>query len=481
MKLRHKAISATFWSAAQNFGVRLIGFAVLLVLTRLLTPADFGLIALLAVVLALFQLLAEQGFEEAIVQRSELQKQHADTAFWVSALLGLISTCVLAGTASQVADLLNEPRLAIFITVVSPTLLITSLSRVQVGLLRRDFAFRSLAYRQLIGAGAGGIVGIGMALNGFGAWSLIGRQMTETVVGSIVLWRVCNFRPGFHISWRYFKDLFRFGSNLVLIQALGFLSSRADSLIVHHFLGPVALGYYSVGQRLFHFVLDLIHGPVNQVALSLFARLQEDGARVAQAFMYAVRLTSLIAFPIFCLMAILNEELVAVVLGAKWAEANPLVRVLALGGILIVISYFNATAIKAMGKPSWVLLLVAVNGVINLAGFLVAVRWGIAAVAAAFVIRAYAVYPLNFMLTQRLIPITWRGYLREIAPALTGSAAAAAVTMVAVSVTAELSPAWRLAIGASLGAVTYAVVLRCAFPAAPAAIVEVVKALVRSK
>ena len=101
MKLRHKAIRATFWSAAQNFGVRLIAFAVLLILTRLLTPADFGLIALLAVVLALFQLLAEQGFEEAIVQRSELQKQHADTAFWVSALLGLISTCVLARSYQQ--------------------------------------------------------------------------------------------------------------------------------------------------------------------------------------------------------------------------------------------------------------------------------------------------------------------------------------------------------------------------------------------
>jgi O-antigen/teichoic acid export membrane protein len=479
--LRHKAIAATLWSAVQNLGVRLIGLVVLLVLARLLAPEDFGLVALVAVVLALFQLLVEQGFEDAIVQRSELRKEHLDTAFWVSALLGLVSTCILASAASLVARLLNEPRLAAFILVVSPTLLITSLSRVQLGLLRRELAFRSLAYRQLIAAGIGGVIGIGMALEGFGAWSLIGRQLAETVVSFGVLWRVSHFRPGTDISWRHFKELFRYGSNLTLTQILGFLSVRADSLVVHHFLGPVALGYYSIGQRLFQFVMDVIQSPVNQVAFTLFSRLQQDSARVAQAFLQAVRFTSLIAFPIFTILAILNEEVVLVVLGPKWTEASTLVQVLALGGLLIGISYFNATVIKAMGKPSWVLFLVALNGVANIAGFLLAVRWGIAAVAAAFVIRAYAVYPLNFFLTQRLIPITLRGYLREIAPAFISSVAAAAATMAAAEIVSGLSAIWRLVISASIGAAAYTAVLHGAFPAAPKAIIEMTKALMRPK
>jgi O-antigen/teichoic acid export membrane protein len=153
--------------------------------------------------------------------------------------------------------------------------------------------------------------------------------LVESATGLVVLWIGSKWRPALKFSGPHLRDILRYGAHLLLINGLNFFSLRADSLIVGYFLGSTALGLYTVTQRLFQFLLDLLYGTINQVAMSIFARLQADPARLKTAFLTAVRWTSLASFPVFAMLIVLADPIVPLMFGAQWAQVAPVVSILA--------------------------------------------------------------------------------------------------------------------------------------------------------
>ncbi|MEH2067298.1 MAG: MOP flippase family protein [Nostoc sp.] len=457
---RQKALEGVFWSAIQNWGRQAIAFVVFAILARLLGPETFGLVASASIFLAFIGIFLDQGFSVAIIQRKELETEHLDTAFWTNVGIGLLMTVLSIAGAGLVANFFSQPQLTPVIRWLSLSFVIITLSSTQEAIFQRNLDFKPLAIRELIAVCVGGVVGVVMAFMGFGIWSLVSQQLTNGLVQIVVLWSASNWRPRFKFSPKHFKELFTFGINVLGTQILNFVNRRSDDLLISYFLGPVALGYYSVAYRLLIIITQLLTGVTNQVAMPAFSRLQQEPEKLKSAFYKVTQLTSLISFPAFLGMAALAPELVRVLFGEQWLPSIPVMQVLAFIGIVHSVSYFNGTVLTAMGKPFWKLRLNFMHSIANVIGFSIAVHWGIVAVAAIYVIRSYLLTPIDLWFIRKLIGIKLSGYLRQYVIPLAGVLGMVFVIFTAKELLKNLiNVQTLLAVCILLGGITYVVLI----------------------
>jgi PST family polysaccharide transporter len=477
MSLRQKATKGILWSAVQKWGRALVSIATFVALSRLLPPEDFGLVALACVFTALIEVFLDQGFGAAIVQCPDLDEEHLDTAFWVSVFTGVVLMIGCVAVSPVVAGFFDEPRLGPILRWLSISFLFSALSSTQIAILHRNLEFRSLAVRSLAAKTVGGAVGLGLAFGGFGAWSLVVQNLTEGLAGVFVLWTASRWRPGLKVSARHYKTLLGFGISVVGNNALHGLVRRSDDFLIGYFLGPTMLGYYVVGYRLLMLLTRVLTGITNTVAFPAFSRIQHDPERMRRAFYKVTQYTSLLAFPVFTAAAVLAPELVPACFGAKWVPSIPVMQILALMGILQAVLFFNNTVIRASGKPSWEFGIMLLNAVVNVLGFLIAVRWGIVAVAASLVITSYLLAPVSIVAVRRLIRIELASYSRLYAAPLAASAVAAiaVVGLKHVFTYAHVNLYLQLPVYLTTGALIYLLVVFFLVPSLARQVLEVVR------
>jgi len=422
--LRERASRGVMWSLLQTFGSRAISTVLFICLARLLAPTAFGLVALASVFVSLMQVFVDQGFGQAIVQRHQLDPEHLDSALWSSLAIGLVLTGLTLVAARPVADILHEHALAPVLAALSPALVISSVSSTPEAILQRDLAFGRLAARQLLATTGGAVIGIGCAIAGLGVWSLVAQTLGQALVAAAVLWVAVPWRPRLVFSWPHFLDLFRFGSSAVGVNLLNFVNRRTDDLLIGVVLGPRLLGLYSVAYRLLLLITDVMTKTIDTVAFPVFSRVQKDKQRLKRGYLAASSLSTAVAAPVFGGIIALAPIIIAALFGSKWSAAAPVMQILACMGILQAVMWFNITVIMAAGKARVVLAIRVVSASLNVAGFAIAVHWGIVAVAASYVVCGYLVTPLPLIVLRRIIHLP----LRELARVLVGSLVAAAIT-----------------------------------------------------
>lgn len=418
MNLKQRAIKGLFWSGIQHWGRQAGALLTFIVLARLLEPEAFGLVALANTFITFTYILVDQGLNAAIVQRQDIETRHLDAAFWTQLLLGLCFTVVGISSATAIAGVFNQPSLAPVLRCLSLLPLVRSLIMVQQAILKREFAFQKIAVRALISVVAGGIVGILMAILGFGVWSLVGQQLTFEVVGVLMFWSLSHWRPGLQFSWNALQELSGFGISIFGSKLLTFFNQNTDNLLIGFFLGEVALGYYAVAYRVLQVLTQLLVDTSNQVALTTFSRLQQEPEQLLRAFLKVIRLSSLVSFPIFLAVSVLSQELVITIFGQQWQPAAPVMQILSLGGLVYLILFFNQSVFASMGRPELMLRLELLNVFFNVFACLIAVRWGILAIAVAFVISDFLVIPISLGLLKQTFELSLQDYARQFLPAL---------------------------------------------------------------
>ena len=208
------------------------------------------------------------------------------------------------------------------------------------------------------------------------------------------------------------KELFAFGINIFAFNIINFFNRRSDDLLIGYFLGPVALGYYSVAYRLLLIMTETLISTTTKVTLPVFSKLQGEPERLRNAFYNATQMASLIAIPMFLAVSVLAPEIVKVVFGDQWTPSIRVMQILALIGPLHMILFYNSSVIMSMGKPAWRIWIQLINTLCNVISFVLVVEWGIVAVAAAYVIRGYLLSPISIIAIQKLARINLIHYLR---------------------------------------------------------------------
>jgi PST family polysaccharide transporter len=463
-------------------GSRLISTVVFMVLARLLVPADFGLVALSLVFIEFARLLEDQGCGAAIVQRQDVTKGHLDTAFWMSVAAGVCLSGLLVALAGPIASLVGSPDLAPVLMALSLVVLIGAPSSTAIAVLRRGFGFRRLAFRKIVSAIVGGVAGVAAALLGAGVWSLVTQALVQTVVGTALLWTVTPFRPGLSVSRAHFRELFSFGNKFMGIAVLSFISKRSDDLLIGSVLGPTALGLYSVAYRLLVIMTEVMTLTVQSVAFPTFSRMQAERERLRRAYQTAMGMTVAVAAPAFMCVVVLAPDIVMACFGPRWHAAGPVMQVLSMAGLAQSVAASNNTLLLAVGKARTALQLNATYAVVNVVGFLIAVQFGILAVALAFTIRAYLMTPLSIRPVIQYVGLSatrWVGPL--VAPVLLGAVTAGTLQLLLTYALGEAGSWLRLAICIPAGCLLYAVLFRLCRPARAKEMLSLVKAALPRK
>jgi PST family polysaccharide transporter len=480
MSIKHKAINSVIWSAIQNWGSQIGSLLIFFMLARLLSPEAFGLVALANVFLAFMRLFLDQGFGQAIIQRKDLEPEHLDTAFWINLAIGLSLTLVGVGISGPVAQLFGEPALTPILRCFSLLFVVAALGQLQQSILERRFEYKLIAARWLLATVAGGVVGVAMAVQGLGVWSLVGQQMVFETIGTLTLWFCSDWRPTLRVSMRHFQELFQVGIYIMGFNYMDFFSTRANDFLVGYVFSPTELGYYTVAYRVLNAMTQILIQTSRDVALPTFSRLQEDPERFRRALYSATQLTSALAMPMFLGMAVLSPELIRVLFGEQWLPATPIMQVLAMLGISRSITFFKGSVFIAMGKSSWWLWLSVLDVALSLLAFAISYRWGLFAVAVGAVIRTYIAFPIGQWVICKLTQDSLGRYLSIfIAPASCALVMTLSSVVLRRLLLDSLNPVGLIFVVTVMGMIVYAVLLRYFSPTIFDQFIEIIKIMVR--
>lgn len=432
-----EVVSAIRWSILDRLASRGLSFLVLLILARILEPIDFGMVAIASLFGEFSRPFVDMGFSTALIQKKILEDRHKDTAFWLSLGLGVIFAVGAQFLATPIADLFafvnkvqnpNSPVtdyaiIAKLIRWFGVGLLISPIAGVPTSLLRREFDFKTLAIRNLTGTIVGGVVGIAMAVSGFGVWSLIGQRLSGDLIGTAALYMFGRWVPGGVVGWEPAKQLMGFGSSVTAKSFLTFLNQHSDDILIGMFLGPLALGYYTVAYRLFRQFVLFLTGSVTQVAFPAFSKIQDNEKELTNAFFKATCFSAAVSFPFFMGTAAVANEFVPVFFGEKWIPSIPILQILTVVGMVHSVALLHGNVMVARGKPHLNLVLAVINTIANLVSFVLAVRWGIVAVALVFSIRAVVFLPLGVWFTGKTLSFSKKEYYWGLVPPFCASLA----------------------------------------------------------
>jgi PST family polysaccharide transporter len=403
VSLRAKALRGVLWNLVEVLGTQGTAFLVFVLLARLLQPASFGLVALAGSVIMVLQIFVEAGFSTAIIRSEDVTDQKLNTAFWIGVGVALVLVLALSLSASGVAALYGTRELTPVLRALAWIMLFSSLSAVHTALLVRKLDFRAKALRRLVAVIAGGVAGVALALLDYGVWALVGKQAVEGLVDCLVVWRTSPWRPGRDVSRDDARELLSFGKNMVGSSLVTFLNRSADDMIIGVFLGPVALGYYAVAYRANVAVTEVALRATSRTAIPVFAKLQAEPERLREAYYSALEFAALVACPIFLGLSATAPEVCLTMFGAEWAESVRPMQVLGLAGIGAAINLYLGPMLIAVGQPTAFFRFSLGQGILNVIAFGIAVRWGIVAVAWAFVARSLITFPVVLWLMRRAI------------------------------------------------------------------------------
>lgn len=351
MSLLRQGAHALRWSVFGELGARVLGPLTFVVLARVLLPADFGVVAAATVVVSLAQVLGELGLAKALVQRRDRVSEAAITAFWMNAVFGLLMTALAWALAPAVARYFGDPRISLALRALSPVMLLSALVAVPMGLLQREFRFKTLFWARLAGAALPAMAGIPLALAGVGYWALVVGTLAGQLAQAVVLWQVGGWRPALMFDRALAAELLRFGRWALLAALLGWGYAWLDAVIVGRYLGAHEMGLYRTGGALVTLVFGLLFAPLLPVLYSLFSRAQHDLPLLRNSLLVVVRLSTLVVLPTAMLAYALRDVLATGLLGDRWREAGQVIAVLAMAqGISWLVS-FNGELYRAVGRP----------------------------------------------------------------------------------------------------------------------------------
>jgi PST family polysaccharide transporter len=456
----HKMLHGIGWSTCQNLTSQAVSLVIFVVLTRLLAAGDFGLVAYASVFIAFVQMFVEQGIPDAVVQGKDLDEEDFDAAFWFNLGLSVVLAALVFFAAPLAAKYLHEPRLAVILPWLGLVLPLYGLVTIQQAILRRRMHYRPLAIRTILGTVGGGVAGIVMAFLHCGVWSLVGQVLANGFVGVVVLWSVAEWRPRWRLSWSRLRRMRGFATHVTISAFLDYFNRRGDDFLIGYCLGPVALGYYSVAYKILLTLTRLLTSPLNSVALPTFSQLQGDRDAFVETFFRFTRGAAFFSFSAFLGVAAVAPEFVSLCFGSQWGPSVPVLRILCLIGLLHSVALLHGTAIRALGKAHWQMWFTLGGAVTNVVGFLIAVRYGISAVAAAYVLSGYLWLAVDLLLLRKALGISVVAYFQRLSLPAGASVVMAAMVFLSRSIfVGQLPLLGSLVLSASIGVVVFAAIV----------------------
>jgi PST family polysaccharide transporter len=365
------------------------------ILARLLTPSDFGLIAMVLVFSNFAAIFSGFGLQSAIVQKKEVSDEALSSIFWINVGLGALLTLALAASAPLIAAFYSQPRLTPIVVFISTTFFITSFANVHYGLLTKRMNFKALAIIESCAIGISGPIAIFLAFAGYGVWSLAWYTVLSTVFTVVFTWIYARWVPHFLLGLQHVKGLLGFGANLTGFTFVNYFAQNMDNLLIGRFLGSAPLGFYNLAYNLLLLPSSNISNVVGRVMFPALSAIQHDKQLVREAYVRANRYIAAVAFPLMIWVLVTAPQLIRVVYGPKWISVIPLIQIFALAGIEQSIGTNVWWIFTSQGRTDVMFKLSIFTTVVVVISFLVGLRGGVGGVVIAYTVALYlTAYPI---------------------------------------------------------------------------------------
>lgn len=416
MDFRKQTLSGLGWSGTSQVARQVITFVISIILARLLSPKEFGLIGMIAVFTGFAQIFTDMGLGSALIQKADLEARHLNAVFWANLAVGFALTVIVVATGPLIASFYDTPILQSLTMVISLNFLLGSLNVVQNALIHKKMEFRKLAIIENVAVLVSGFLAISMALAGMGVWSLVAQSLLLTAISMLMMWLFSTWRPIFSIEWAALKELLGYSSNLLGFNIFNYWVRNLDNVLIGRFIGTSALGIYTRGYSLMLLPISQISSVITRVMFPALSVIQNDPEKVKSIYLRSTKILALVTFPIMIGLLVVTKPFVLTVFGDKWAGVIPILQVLCLTGMGQSIGTTVGWIYTSQGRTDLMFRWGIFAGLVYAVAIVIGLRWGVIGVAWAYALSGYLIvwYP-SWAIPGRLINLSFMEMMKNLA------------------------------------------------------------------
>lgn len=451
--LKNKFFTGIAWTLIENIAVRALGVIFTVVLARLLTPEDYGLIGMLSIFIAVSDVFIQSGFGQALIQKSDCNDDDFSTAFYFNVAVSLLIYVVLFFCAPLIAAFYREPQLVSITRVLSLNFVLGSLNLVQQSKLRKSMNFKPLAYISLVCTVVSGVIGVGLAYMGFGVWSLVAQTLSATLVRVFVFPLFTKWTPNRPFNYQSFRHLWGFGSKILVTGIFEVIVRNLSNIIIGRFYNKEQVGYFSKARNFADVPATTMYSVLGTVLFPLLSEIHEDEERHKTIFKRVSFYTVLITFPVMILMTLLAKPIVILLFTEKWAACVPLLQAFLLARAFLPLNVINANMLQSRGETKLYMNIYFFTGPLSVIAVLASIPFGVEAMAWATLVSGSIYYSAFAIVVGRRIHYS---FVKQIIDWRMIALSLALMSVGVYLITRMLTGMWeQLIIGGLVGVVIY--------------------------
>ena len=414
--LTNKTLKGVGWNSIDRIANYGIAFIVGVVLARLLSPEEYGLLGIIGVFIAIFNVVLDSGLSTALIRKHGVTDIDYSTVFYTNLLFSFVLTAILYASAPLIGYFFHKVELVPYIRVMSFVMIINALSLTQQARLTKRIDFKTQTKISIISHVGSGVIGIAMAYMGFGVWALVVQQMTSRGFTTILLWIFNKWIPSLVFSWNSFKELFGFSWKLLVAQIINTGWNQIYQIVIGRVYSMFTLGLYTRAHQYPTLLSTGIGDVVLKVSLPVMSSIQNDDERLLRAYKKIIKSTMFVNFILVMGMAACAKSLIFVLIGEKWLPCVPMMQILCLAFVLNPLQLININMLTVQGRSDIQLYLQIIKCVLTLVPVLLGVFIGIYWMLVTSVITAFISLILNAYYSGKKLNYTWQMQLKDIAP-----------------------------------------------------------------
>lgn len=425
--LKHKTVKGVGWSFIDNLSSSGVSFLVGLVLARLLTPSEYGIMAILTIFIAVSNSIVDSGFSNALIRKTDVKRVDYNTVFLFNLVVSGLLYVVLFFAAPAISVFFKEPLLVEVMRVIGWVLVINALAIIPRTLFVKDVDFKTQTKVSLIASVSSGVVGIGMALAGMGVWSLVGQQLSRQLLNTLFLWVYSTWRPIWEFSLQSFRELFGFGSKLLLSGLLDTVFKEIYSLVIGRCYTSAQLGQYTRASQFNQIFSSNLTTVIQRVSYPVLSSIQDESERLREAYRKVIKSTMLITFACMLGLAAVAKPLLIILIGEKWLPAVGFLQIICFSGMLYPLHAINLNILQVKGRSDLLLKLEIIKKIIAVGPLILGVLFSIEYMLWGSVCTSLIAYFLNSYYSANLISYPTKEQVKDILPTFLVSFVTAAV------------------------------------------------------
>lgn len=409
-------MSGMMWGFISQFSMRFVTFVVGIILARLLSPSDYGLIAMTAIFTEISSIIVDSGFSTAIIRKKERTEMDYSTVFIMNVLISIVVCVLLFVCSGSIADFYREPLLKDIIRLNGLFVFLGSFIAVQSTRMAAEMKFKTKNIISIVNTVIGGIISVGMAFAGFGVWALVFPRFFRIISDAVLYWFYQRWFPRLQFSWTSCRELFSFGSKMMASSVINVIYNNIYPIVIGKRFSSADLGLYSKASGYAQLPSGTITGVVGSVALPILSNIQDDDERLRESYRKLIRLTSFLVFPVMFGMAALARPLVIVLITEKWLGAVLFLQILCFDQMLYPIHGLNLSLLQVKGRSDLFLRLEIIKKALGIIILLITIPYGIVAMCIGSVIVSYLSLLINTHYTSKFIHVGFYRQMRDLVP-----------------------------------------------------------------